>query len=217
MWFLAPLLIGAATTGAQAAIDSQSGNAERIRDLKRAKARGELVTEEGRALAEKGQQQYRAGLTALQEQQAKTMAMQGATSGADIKAMQETAQEGLAEASERAGNAIREASVREADELEQRLAQQKEKRVAAVNAGVNAAVGSGAALATADAYTNDKKIADEMPDFTGAGDAQGSFEAAWTEQKARVERGEITQAEFNQWQKRLNRYMETGNDLPEVP
>lgn len=216
MWWalLSGLVTAGANAGLSAAANAGSGNAERIKELKSSRARGDLVTEEGRALAEAGLSEQRKGLTSIMEQQQRMNAMQGATSGAAMVGTQQASQQAFSDLSERTAEKLQAAAAKEEKELQDRLALRRERTIGAISSSAKSGVSAASAVASADAATSDKTKEDKTPDFSAIEDegVRTATEAAWQQQYQRFESGEINQKEWNQFQRELKRVMETTGD-----
>ena len=216
VWWLVPAIAAgvaaAGTAASSAASNAATGNQRRIKELQRARSTDEFVTDEGRAMAEAGLQQQRKGITALAEQQRQLMAMQGATSGADIRAAQEATNAALADLGERAADQMRAARAAESQELEDRKALRRQRTMKTIQSSVGAGVSAFMGGAEVQGMASKQTKGTEAPDFSGAGELAGEYEAKWTAEKAKLDAGQITQAQFDEFEDQLSRYYDTSPD-----
>lgn len=215
-WFVVPLIAAAVAAGgtaaASAGANAATGNQRRIKELKRARGSDEFVTDEGRAMAEAGLQQQRRGITALADQQRQIMAMQGATSGQDIRAAQEATNTALADLGERTSDQLRAARASESQELEDRLALRRQRTMKTIQSTIGAGASAFGAASSVQGMTSKQTKGVEAPDFSGAGEAASSFEAAWNANKKMLDAGEMSFADFQKATALMERYYDTSPD-----
>lgn len=215
VWWIVPAVAAgvaaAGTAGTSIAANKATGNKARIKEIKRAKAQGEL-TAEGEAMAEAGLQQQRRGITALADQQRQIMAMQGATSGQDIRAAQEATNTALADLGERTARQMREVQASESQELEDRSALRRQRTMKTIQSTIGAGASAFGAASSVQGMTSKQTKGVEAPDFSGAGEAASSFEAAWNANKKMLDAGEMSFREFQKATKAMERYYDTSPD-----
>ena len=215
-WWVVPLIAAgvaaAGTAATSAASNAATGNQRRIKALRTARATDEFVTDEGRAMAEAGLQQQRKGITALADQQRKIMAMQGATSGADVRAVQDATNAALADLGERTSDQLRAARATEAQELEDRLALRRQRTTKTIQSSIGAGAAAFGAASEIQGMSSKQTKGEEAPDFSAVGDAAPNFEAAYANAKKAFEAGEIDEAEYKRVQDMLERYFDTSPD-----
>lgn len=171
-WMIAPAVAGAVnagiTAGANIAANAGSGNTERIRDLKRAKASGDVITAEGKQMVDTGTEQARRAAAQVSSDVAKRAAATGATSGADAKMLADVQMDATQQAYDRAAALFNEARATEDQELEDRTALRRQRTVDAVNSTAKA-FGQGAeAVSQMQGLTYNKPKYDKSPDFSAA-------------------------------------------------
>lgn len=196
------LAIGAAALSAGANIAANASNplGPRIRQLKQAQATGGLAADDQRVVdAQFGAAQR--NIAATKEDQQRALAMMGDTSGAAIKATGAAADEAVANAAERAADTFRQARAAEKDELAGLQEVRRQRIMDTIGSAVQGGMSGATAAARLDAYTNDKSIPAETPDFSTIPDEmRGEAQAAWQAQAKLYSEGKMTRKQWNQYQ-----------------
>lgn len=166
---LVAALIAAGVAVSASAIGSSvsaagSGNKERIKELKQATRRGDL-TASGEALAMTGFEEAKRAEAASADRVARQLAASGATSAADIVAIQEQHQAEVGKLYERLGDRRVEMKERERGELGDRLAYRRRQRALDITSSIKAGVGAGSAAAQSAALKDGKDKPLAEPDF----------------------------------------------------
>lgn len=156
--------VAAGTAAANAAANAPDSQVPRIRELKRARARG-LLTASGQADVEQGYDQARRMQTGAQEATAKQLAAMGGTSGADIKALREASDKGTSDLYSQLGQRVQEERQAEAQELEDRRALKRQRLVGTLTGSAKAGISAGSMAGQAAAYQQGKPKQAEAPDF----------------------------------------------------
>lgn len=170
---MAPLIIAglvaggvaAGTAAANAAANAPDSQVGRIRELKRARARG-LLTASGQADVEQGYDQARRMQTGAEEQTAKQLAAMGGTSGADVKALREASDKGTADLYNQLGQRVQQERTAEAQELEDRRALKRQRLVGTLTGAAKAGISAGSMAGQAAAYQQGKSKPAAAPDFS---------------------------------------------------
>lgn len=170
MFWMLPAVVGTvtglATAGANIVANAQTGNTQRIRDLKRAQASGDVITADARRNIDQATEIARRGAQQVSEDAARRAAMSGATSGVDAMAIQEGQRRVTQDLFDKTADAFQAARVGEEQELEDRKALRRQRTVDTINSALKSGTQAAGAVSQMQGLTYQGKKYDKEPDWT---------------------------------------------------